>query len=123
MIFILTPFHDKFREDYEVIKDVCSQNGFKAFRGDENYFKSDIFPEMLKLIVKSSLIIANINGRNPNVLYELGIAQALDKPVLLVSQKPKDLPIDIKSKKFLIYTSYTDLQEKIRKELLNLHQK
>jgi hypothetical protein len=120
LIFILTPFHDKYYEDYKVIKDVCAQNGFKSFRGDENYFKSDIFPEMLKLIVKSSLIIANINGRNPNVLYELGIAQALDKPVLLISKEPDNLPIDIKSKRFLIYSSYADLQEKIRTELFNL---
>ncbi len=120
LIFILTPFHDKYYEDYKVIKDVCAQNGFKSFRGDENYFKSDIFPEMLKLIVKSSLIIANINGRNPNVLYELGIAQALDKPVLLISKEPDNLPIDIKSKRFLIYSSYADLQEKIRAELFNL---
>lgn len=120
LIFIITPFHDKYYEDYKVIRDVCTQNGFKAYRGDETYFKSDIFPEMLKLIVKSSLIIANINGRNSNVLYELGIAQALDKPVLLISKEPNNLPIDIKSKRFLIYSSYADLQEKIRAELFNL---
>jgi hypothetical protein len=121
LIFILTPFHDKYYEDYKVIQDTCTQNGFKCFRGDENYFKSDIFPEMLKLIVKSTLIIANINGRNPNVLYELGIAQALDKPILLISKNPESLPIDIKSKRFLIYTSYSDLQEKIRNELFKLN--
>lgn len=120
LIFVLTPFHDKYYEDFRVIKDICSQNGFKCLRGDENYFKSDIFPEMLKLIVKSSLIIANINGRNANVLYELGIAQALDKPVLLISKEPENLPVDIKSKRFLIYSSYSDLQEKIRKELFKI---
>lgn len=121
LIFILTPFHDKYYEDYTVIQNTCTQNGFKCFRGDENYFKSDIFPEMLKLIVKSKLIIANINGRNANVLYELGIAQALDKPILLVSKNPENLPIDIKSKRFLIYTSYSDLQEKIRNELFKIN--
>ncbi|MCK5535684.1 MAG: hypothetical protein KAI79_02595 [Bacteroidales bacterium] len=120
LIFILTPFHDDYHEDYKVIRDVCTASGFKGFRGDENYFKSDIFPEMLKLIVKSNLIIANINGRNPNVLYELGIAQALDKPVLLISKEPENLPIDIKSKKFLIYSSYSELQEKIRTELFTI---
>lgn len=69
---------------------------------------------MLKFIVKSNLIIANINGRNPNVLYELGIAQAFDKPVILISGEPENLPIDIKSKKFLIYKDYEELQEMIR---------
>lgn len=120
LIFILTPFHDSFYEDYKVIKDVCSSAGYKCKRGDEDYFKGDIFPEMLKLIVKSNLIIANINGRNSNVMYELGIAQALDKPVLLISREPENLPIDVKSKRFLIYKTYPELQKLIRAELINL---
>lgn len=120
LIFILTPFHDNYSEDYMVIREACTQSGFNAYRGDENYIKGDIFPEMLKLIVKANLIIANVNGRNPNVLYELGIAQALDKPVILISSEPDKLPIDIKSKRFLVYRNYTELQEMIRKELQNL---
>lgn len=125
LIFILTPFHDMYAEDYSVIREVCTSAGFKCFRGDENYFKGDIFPEMLKLIVKSNLIIANVNGRNPNVLYELGIAQALDKAVILISREPEklQLPIDIKSKRFLIYNSYTDLKERLRIELINISRK
>ena len=120
LIFILTPFHDHFSEDYGVIREVCTSSGFKCFRGDEEYFKGDIFPQMLKLIVKSNLIIANINGRNANVLYELGIAQALDKLVILISREPEKLPIDIKSKRFLIYRDYKELQGMIRQELINL---
>lgn len=120
LIFILTPFHDYYAEDYKIIREECSKNGFNAYRGDEQYISGDIFPEMLKLIVKSNLVIANINGRNPNVLYELGIAQALDKPVILISREPEKLPIDIKSKRFLIYRDYTELQEMIRKELQNI---
>jgi len=120
LIFILTPFHERYEGDYRIIREVCLSNGFKAFRGDENYFKSDIFPEMLKLIVKANLIIANINGRNPNVLYELGIAQALDKPVILISKEPENLPIDIKSKRFLIYKNNDELRKLIRTELFNI---
>ncbi|WP_407477767.1 hypothetical protein [Elizabethkingia anophelis] len=120
LIFVLTPFNDKYFEDYKIIRDICTDAGFKCFRGDENYLKGDIFPEMLKLIVKANLIIANVNGRNPNVMYELGIAQALDKPVLLISSEPDKLPIDIKSKRFLIYSNYKDLEQKISNELINI---
>lgn len=59
-------------------------------------------------------------GRNPNVLYELGIAQALDKPVILISREPEQLPIDIKSKRFLIYRDYKELQKMIGQEFINL---
>ena len=75
---------------------------------------------MLKYIVQARIIIANINGRNPNVLYELGVAQALDKSVILVSKEPKDLPIDIQSQRFLIYSDSTSLADSLKTELQKL---
>lgn len=119
-VFVLTPFHDQFAEDYQVIKEVCVNSGYKCLRGDEIYVKGDIFPEMLRLIVKSLLVIANINGRNPNVMYELGIAQALNKPVILVADNPTNIPFNIKSQRFLIYQDYNELTEHLRDELLNI---
>lgn len=118
LIFVLTPFHKQFDEDYHIIRDVCSSSGFTCIRGDESNFKSDIFPEILRRLVKARLVIANVNGRNPNVMYELGIAHAMDKPVILISREPENLPIDIKSKKFLIYKDYTDLIEILRETLI-----
>jgi hypothetical protein len=120
LIFVLTPFHDEFSKQYSVIKDVCQTAGFSCVRGDEEYFKSDIFPEILKYIIRSRFIIANIDGRNANVFYELGIAQSLDKPVLLVSAQPGDLPVDVKSKRLLVYKSLTDLSELLRIELMDI---
>jgi len=123
LIFVLTPFHDEHIGDFHTIRDVCASAGYKCVRGDEHYFQGDIFSEMLKLIGKSNLIIANISGRNPNVFYELGIAQAMDKPVVLVSRKPEDLPIDIKSRKFLVYSNQEELTSLLRDLLLNIPNK
>ena len=120
LVFVLTPFHSEFRADYSVIKNTCQSVGFKCIRGDETFLQGEIFSEMLRLILKSSLIIANINGRNPNVLYELGIAQALDKPVILVSKQPEHLPIDIRSRRFLIYKGFPDLEIQLKDELIKV---
>src|SRR6266498_925301 len=114
LIFVLTPFHPNYFEDYDTIRKICLDVGFDCKRGDEDYHPSDIFPEMLKLITKANLIIANVNGRNPNVLYELGIAQALDKPVILIAKNTEDIPIDIKSKRFLIYSDLKDLENLLK---------
>lgn len=123
LIFVLTPFHDEHIGDFHIIRDVCTSAGYKCVRGDEHYFQGDIFSEMLKLIAKSNLIIANINGRSPNVFYELGIAQAMNKAVVLVSRKPENLPIDIKSRRFLVYSNQEELTSKLRKLLLNIPKK
>src|SRR5690606_37699566 len=78
-VFVLTPFHPDFDDSFDVIRKVCLDTNYRCFRGDEQDFKSDIFPHILKFIVSSELIIANITGRNSNVFYELGIAHALNK--------------------------------------------
>lgn len=119
LVFVLTPLHSDFYEDYQVIRDIFTSRGYKCLRGDETYLKGDIFPEMLKLIVKARLVIANINGRNSNVMYELGIAQAIDKPVMLISKSPDGLPFDLKSKRFLIYETYSELEKMFDKEFFN----
>lgn len=120
LIFVLTPFHDEHIGDFHTIRDVCTDAGYKCVRGDESYFQGDIFSEMLKLIAKSGLIIANINGRNPNVFYELGVAQAMNKTVILVSRKPENLPIDIKSRRFLVYSNQEELRTLLRDIILNI---
>lgn len=120
LIFVLTPFNDQFYNEYMTIRKTCEDLGFNCIRGDEKQFKGDIFPEMLRYIVQARIIIGNINGRNPNVLYELGVAQALDKSVILVSKEPKDLPIDIQSQRFLIYSDSKSLSEQLKIELQKL---
>jgi hypothetical protein len=120
LIFVLTPFNNQFYNEFMTIKEVCSSIGFNCVRGDEKQFKGDIFPEMLRYIAQARIIIANINGRNPNVLYELGVAQALDKSVILVSKEPKDLPVDIQSQRFLIYSDSRSLEESLKTELQKL---
>lgn len=117
LVFVLTPFNTQFYNEFMTIKEVCTNIGFNCKRGDEKQFKGDIFPEMLRYIVQARIIIANINGRNPNVLYELGVAQALDKSVILVSKEPKDLPIDIQSQRFLIYSDSNSLADSLKVEL------
>lgn len=118
MIFVLTPFHPKYEDEYDVIKSVCEESGFKCIRGDEQNFSSDIFPHVLKNIVKARIVIANVSGRNPNVLYELGLAHALDKSTIIVSRLLDDVPVDIKSKKIVTYKDDLSLENNLKTELL-----
>ena len=122
LIFVLTPFHPNFEDDYDTIKEICSEGDLICTRGDEEYFSSDIFPHILKKIVESRIIIANVSGRNPNVLYELGIAQAMDKPTILIAKSSIELPVDLKSKRFIIYSNQKELAILLQKELLKVLQ-
>lgn len=117
LIFVLTPFHPKHKKEFEVISQVCQQLGFIAMRGDEEFVSGDVFPHIVKLIVRSRMVIANIGGRNPNVFYELGIAQGLGKTTILISPTPEDVPFDVRAKRLVLFKSLDDLRISLKDEL------
>ena len=51
----------------------------------------------------ADFVIADITGRNPNVLYELGIAHTLAKPVMIISRDAADIPIDLATRRVILY--------------------
>lgn len=120
LVFVLTPFNSKFDTDYRAIADVCGEVGLRCVRGDEEYIRGDILAHILKHIAKARVVVANINGRNPNVFYELGIAHALGKPALILSQTVDDIPFDLRTRQLVIYKTKSDLQQQLRKALLRM---
>lgn len=117
LVFVLTPFSEQFREEFEVIRSACSEVGLRALRGDEENHSGDIFPHILRLIASSRIVIANLSGRNPNVLYELGICHALSKPVIIVTSELEGVPFDVQSKRLVLYQRSSDLRDAIRLSL------
>jgi hypothetical protein len=119
-VFVLTPYNDLFYDTYISIQNVCSSVGLKCSRGDEEFFANDILTQVLKKILKASIIIANIEGRNPNVFYELGIAHALDKITILITRSINELPLDVKSKRIILYKEQNDLKDSLKKEFIKI---
>lgn len=52
---------------------------------------------------KSDLIIADISDSNPNVIYQVGFANSLNKSVVLISNQGFDIPFNIRGSRILIY--------------------
>lgn len=116
-VFVMTPYHESFNGTFRDIKETCSSIGLNAVRGDEEHITGDILTHTLKLIARSRLVIANIDGRNPNVFYELGIAHALNKDVILVSSSLEELPVDIKSQRIVVYGKPNDLKALLKEAI------
>ncbi|MEX3954421.1 hypothetical protein [Trinickia sp. EG282A] len=118
LVFVLTPFDKEFIDDFYSVKSTCESVGLRCVRGDEEHASGDIFSHILKLIAKSDFVIANISSRNPNVYYELGIAQALGKSAILVSRDKADLTFDLQSQRIILYKDVGDLSQKLKDMLL-----
>ncbi len=116
-VFVLTPFHPKYERTFGLITEVCREVGLRCYRGDEEHISGDLLPHTLKQLSKSRVVIANIDGRNPNVFYELGIAHAIDKGTILISQSIEEVPLDLKSNRLLLYKNDHELKEQLKTAL------
>ena len=111
----LTPFNETGDKLYKACREALSDAGIFLQRSDNYVDKDDILMNIVSLIVQSELVIANIDGRNPNVYYELGIAHALGKPTILLSKRENldDIGFDIQQKYVILYKDYLDLKEQL----------
>lgn len=117
MVFLLTPFSKDNIDVYISTKEICSECGLNLYRGDEEFTHEDILANIIKYIVKSRVVVANIDGKNPNVFYELGIAHSLGKPTILISKSIENAPFDIQQNRIVLYNNAEDLKIKLSKEL------
>lgn len=112
MVMCLMPFHKRYDKVYIALQTACKQCGYSAIRSDNQFVSGDILKYTIELILKAQIIIAVIDGRNPNVFYEIGIAHSLGKLVILVSNIAdfQSVPFDLRNNRMVLYKGATDLE-------------
>ena len=116
--FVIMPFAPDFDEIYNLfIATTLTGAGFEVFRADTILSQRNILEDVVSSIVESDLIIADLTGSNANVYYELGLAHALGKRVLLLTQSIEDLPFDLRSYRVISYDTHFASIQKAKDEL------
>ena len=104
--FVVMPFGGQFDEIYsEIYKPAIQAMGLKPLRADDIYDNRPIIQDIKQSIQNADIILAEVTGRNPNVNYELGIAHALDKEVIIITSNSEDVPSDYRHYRYLQYNS------------------
>jgi hypothetical protein len=102
--FIVMPFSLDWSDDvHSTLSNACKTLGVQPVRGDDLFTPTDILADIWQSLNSADFVIADITGRNPNVLYELGIAHTLAKPVLIISRTAADIPIDLSTRRVILY--------------------
>jgi hypothetical protein len=119
--FILMPFKPDLDELYSktLVPAVQTITGLSCVRADEIYGPTAIMGDIWRSIRESHFIIADLTGRNPNVLYELGLAHAVQKPAILLSQTIDDVPFDLRHLRVLLYKNTEAGRHQLQVELTN----
>jgi hypothetical protein len=95
LCFVMIPFEDRYDRVYrELIVPAVTEAGLTAVRADEISATGFIMEQIRAAIQQSRLCIADVSDCNPNVLYELGFAQAANKSVVLIASDVTGLPFD-----------------------------
>jgi hypothetical protein len=85
-----------FQRVYEhIIKPACELAKFKPVRADDVLTTNHIALDIIKKIIESDMALCDLSSQNPNVLYELGVRQAFDKPVSLIKDYKTGRVFDI----------------------------
>src|ERR1044072_932362 len=70
----------------DIFAPACVKAGFEPIRADQVRQTNLIHLDVLQKLVESPMALCDLSSRNPNVLFELGLRQAFDKPVALVRE-------------------------------------
>jgi hypothetical protein len=118
LVFVLTPFHPSEERTFSAVVEGFKGLGVRVIRGDETSIDGAILTHIIEQIVRARFVVANVSTRNPNVMYELGIAHALGKDVIMISNSKEEMPFDIKSRRILFYSDHEDLVKKLNSEIV-----
>jgi nucleoside 2-deoxyribosyltransferase len=83
-------FSPEFDDVYAVIKQTVESstntNNGRCFRRDETRQAGRITDRLLSELRAAIFCVADIAGNKPNVMWEIGFAMALAKPIIIVTQ-------------------------------------
>lgn len=114
--FILMPFKEELNDVYYFgIRQPLEREGFVVERADEIQFVGGIVEKIRKSIEEADLIVAEMTDLNPNVYYEVGLAHALNKPVILITRSIENVPFDLRGMRYIVYKTAIDLVQKLSK--------
>lgn len=128
--FVLMPFRPAFAKIYlDLYLQACHELGMACSRiDDEKYMKrGTVAVETRAEIAAADVVIADVSTNSPNVFYELGVADTINKHnVIITKQKSKTrLPFNIQHERAIIYSTGEDglnkAKEAIKRTILNIH--
>jgi hypothetical protein len=129
--FVITPIGDEkdpIRRHVEGIIDAAIRPALEA-----NYNVSvahqlqnpgSINKQIIQLIYESDLAIANLTGKNPNVMYELAFRHCVGKPTIMIAEKGTILPFDVSAERTIFYVNDAkgalELKDELKKRANNI---
>lgn len=122
LVSVMMPFGAEFNPVYSALQQAITSIGFSCARADDIWEHHTIIQDIVNIIARAKVVICDCSGKNPNVFYEAGVAHAIGKEVIFVTQSEHDIPFDLRHIRYIRYLQNseglealsTSLQQKLR---------
>ena len=74
--------------------------------------------DVFQSIVESKLVISDLTGQNPNVLYETGLAHGQNRHVIVLVQDDRDVPFELKPERYIKYLLNSEGLDELKTKLI-----
>lgn len=115
--FVIMPFSSEMSYVYEVMKKVVEASEMTCIRADEVFVSRPAVDQIRSEISQADLVIVDFTGRNPNVYYEAGLADAWKKRWIVLAQSPDDLTFDVQHIRTIFYSDRMGADIKLEEDL------
>lgn len=122
LVSVMMPFGAEFNPVYSALQQAITSIGFSCVRADDIWEHHTIIQDIVNIIARAKVVICDCSGKNPNVFYEAGVAHAVGKEVIFITQSEHDIPFDLRHIRYIRYLPNseglealsTSLQQKLR---------
>lgn len=114
LVSAMMPFGPDFDDVRETMRGACREVGLQLKAADDIWDSTILIEDIFFLIAKSRIIIVDFTGKNPNVMYETGVAHALGKQVIPIVRNLEDVPFDLRHHRVLTYENNAEGRRKLQ---------
>ena len=91
------------RQVFELIQEVADGAGFDTRIVSESPEVGVIQRRIVQNLYNDTIVIVDVSGKNPNVMFELGLRLAFDKPTIIIQDDTTKAPFDTGIIEYLEY--------------------
>ena len=106
----------------DTIKASANRCGIRAERVDEPQSNERITDRILESIRKAEYVIVDLTNSRPNVFYEAGYAQGLNKTPIYIAREGTRLEFDLKDYPVIFFKNMRELADSLERRLKGLAQ-